>query len=227
MLTISGSNMNTRTNSLQVAIFNRSNDKLKSREVSEFRKKLFVDYLGWNLNCNGHGEVDQFDTEQTLYAALYSDDQLIGSFRAIRSDQPYLAEIVFPALATTRTYPKRTDVWEISRFGVLTEGNSKFASDILYATMFHFALMRRAKALVAVTDLYHERHLTRLGIRTRRYGVPLQYGLDARGRPIFVVGGEIPVDAQDASNLRNLLSNLNGVSLNDQTLVFGRSRIQA
>ena len=146
---------------------------------------------------------------------------------AHETDQSYLAEIVFPALATTRTYPKRADVWEISRFGVLPNGNPKNSSDILYATMFHFALMRRARSLVAVTDLFHERHLSRLGIRTRRYGVPLQYGVDARGRPISIVGGEIPVEAQDASKLRNLLSNLNGVSLNDQTLVFGRSRIQA
>ena len=147
--------MNTRTNSLQVAIFSRANDEVKAQQVSEFRKKLFVDYLGWKLTLDQHGEVDQFDTDQTLYAALYCEKRLIGSFRAIRSDQPYLAETVFPALATTRSYPKRADVWEISRFGVFPDSNAKFASDVLYATMFHFALMRRAKALVAVLSAGH------------------------------------------------------------------------
>ena len=44
---------------------------------------------------------------------------------------------------------------------------------------------------------------------------------------MILVAGEIPVESQDESNLRDLLSTLNGVTINDQTLVFGRASIPA
>jgi len=213
--------------SLQAYLFRGFDDAQMKEAVAQFRKRLFVDCLGWSLAVTGEQEIDEFDLPNTVYAALSADGGLVGSFRAIRADHPYLAERVFPDLATTRPYPKRPDVWEISRFGVMPGPDRRPAADVLYALMFQFALMRRAKALVAITDLFHERQLSHRGIRTRRYGKPKPYGFDRRNRPMTLVAGEIPVEGQDEARLRDLLSTLNGVTINDQTLVFGRTRIQA
>lgn len=213
--------------SLHAYVFRGFDDSDTKEAVGRFRKGLFVDYLGWSLGVVGQQEIDQFDLPNTVYATLSADGHMLGSFRAIRADQPYLAERVFPDLATTRPYPKRPNVWEISRFGVMPGPDGRAVADALYALMFQFALMRRAKALVAITDLFHERQLSRRGIRTRRYGKPKAFGLDSRNRPMILVAGEIPVESQNESNLRDLLSTLNGVTINDQTLVFGRASIPA
>lgn len=212
---------------IKAYVFRGFDDSETKEAVGRFRKQLFVDYLGWSLELSDQQEFDEFDRPNTVYATLSTDGLLLGSFRAIRADQPYLAERVFPDLATTRPYPKHPDIWEISRFGVMPSPEGRAVADALYALMFQFALMRRARALVAITDLFHERQLARRGIRTRRYGKPKAYGLDSRNRPMTLVAGEIPVERQDETNLRNLLATLNGVTINDQTLVFGRTRIPA
>ena len=59
-----------------------------------------------------------------------------------------------------RPYPRRSDYWEISHFGVLREHKTLGLG--LYAIMFSFADMVNARALVAVTDLGHERLLSKI-----------------------------------------------------------------
>lgn len=220
--------MNQINNNTPFAFFFKAEDDQDAfNSVTEFRKALFVDRLGWKLQVSGQHEVDEFDTSAALYAVLADQSQIRGCFRAIRADSDYLAEKIFPNLATLRSYPKQTAYWEISRFGVWPGPEARLNSAMLYALMFQFALIRRAKALVAVTDLFHERYLSQRSIRTRRYGMPQACGTDIRGRPITLVAGEIPIVSQQSEALRNLFATLNGVSINDKALVFGRSRLQA
>ena len=219
--------MHTSTTAPYAQIFKAEDDAEACNQVGEFRKSLFIDHLGWNLKTKEQCEVDQFDTAHALYVKLAIAGKICGTFRAIRCDHRYLAESIFPQLATTRAYPELSNVWEISRFGVWPTSDARHHADILYALMFQFGLMRQARALVAVTDLFHERYLARRGIRTRRYGKPQLCGTDVHGRPLTLVAGEIPVERQDETALRDLLATLNGVTIHDQTLVLGRSRIQA
>lgn len=219
--------MHRGTTAPYAQIFKAEDDAQASIQVGEFRKSLFIDQLGWQLEKIEQREVDQFDTPHALYAKLEIAGKICGTFRAIRCDHHYLSKSIFPQLATTRSYPELTNMWEISRFGVWPHADARHHADMLYALMFQFGLMRQARALVAVTDLYHERYLARRGIRTRRYGKPQLCGTDVKGRPLTLVAGEIPIERQDQTALRDLLSTLNGVTINDQTLVFGRSRVQA
>ena len=82
------------------------------------RKRLFVDHCGWMLSTTGEVERDQFDTWYTEHCLLFCGADLVGGFRAIRTDYPYLTQSIFPQLAVRR-FPNRRNVWEISRFGVL------------------------------------------------------------------------------------------------------------
>jgi N-acyl-L-homoserine lactone synthetase len=196
-------------------------------QVLTFRKRLFVDQLKWNLPTQSLLETDSFDRPDAVYAALYRDGSIIGSFRAIRADQPYLADSVFPELAVTRSYPKSPRCFEISRFGVWPTRSAKRDAAVLYALMFHFALLRRVRSLIAVTDLYHERYLTQRRIRTRRFGPPREYPGTDTSPSFTLVAGEIPIGFQTETDLRSLLSQLNGVTIHDDTLVYGRQSISA
>jgi N-acyl-L-homoserine lactone synthetase len=195
--------------------------------VQRFRTKLFVDELGWQLTLSNGQEKDQFDVETTVHCALLAHDEIVGCFRAIRADRPYLAEVVFKDLAEFCTYPIRPDMWEISRFGVASAVARFATARVLYGLMFRFAQTRNADALVAIADLSHERFLRFMGIRTRRYGRPRVIGVDDAGRPIEVVAGEIPLVEQQGERFQAIMKSIADMEIIDETLVFGRSRISA
>lgn len=212
---------------LSVAIkYFREGDPL-THKFSQFRKRLFVDRLGWQLKVSGDCEFDEFDNGNAIYAVIQDGDRILAGFRAIRSDSPYLARSVFPHLATERPYPVRPDCWEISRFGIDAGGHDPRIARANYSVMFRFALRRQASALIAIADLSYERYLATLGITTQRYGAPAAIGRDARGRILEVVAGEIPLTGQASPRFLSLLSVANTMEINDETLVLGCEAVSA
>jgi N-acyl-L-homoserine lactone synthetase len=195
--------------------------------LQQFRKRLFVDTLGWQLPVSGEIERDQFDNGAAVHCALFVGEILVGGFRAIRTDCDYLAKRVFPQLATTRPYPSSHRKWEISRFGVEPSRRNLELARINYSLMFRFAQTRQATGLVAIADLTYERYLAKLDIRTRRYGPPQVIGSDRFGKPIQVVAGEIPLADQSGPKFNALLRIANQVTIDDQALVLGRTRVSA
>ena len=192
-----------------------------------FRKRLFVDKCGWELPFDELGERDQFDTPHTEHCLLYHEGVLVAGFRAIRTDFPYLAQTVFPQLASLRPFPCTTAAWEISRFGVMTSRNERVVARINYALMFRFAEMRRASSLVAIADLTYERFLSVLGIKTHRYGSPQEIGRNAFGEPLIAVAGEIPLHDQSALRAAYFAEISKNLEITDAAYVLGRSLVSA
>lgn len=197
------------------------------QEIQQFRKSRFVDTLGWPLAADQFGERDDFDVPSTIHCGLFEDNVIVGCFRAVRTDAPYLAATKFPALATEVKYPRTSACWEISRLGVRNDGAGFSRSLYAYAAMFHFALSLNAFSLVAFCDLGHERLLRRLGIKTRRFGEPQLISEDDKGRPIQAVAGEIVIAHQDPKRLALLLAPLNTMEIEDGTALLGRSSLSA
>ena len=193
----------------------------------QFRKSLFIDALHWDLRELEGREKDQFDTASAVYCILHRKGRVIAGFRAIRTDQPYLAQTVFPQLATLAPYPQRRDVWEVSRFGVAPAEAGSPTARHLYSLMFRFAHLCHVTALVALADLRYERFLTQLGIRTRRYGPPQSVGLDEAGQPLMLVAGDIPIANQRGWRFENLVILADEMEIDDETLVLGSDRLSA
>ena len=193
----------------------------------KFRYDLFVQTLGWKLDVTGNREIDQFDHDYAEYCVVSENDSIIAGFRAIRSDHNYLAAEIFPHLATTKPYPRRADVWEISRFGIAPHLASTDLAKINYSLMMRFAQHRNATALVALADLVYERYLRTLGISTRRYEPPQVIGTDRSGRKLRCVAGEIPLLDQAPGKLESLIGYTEQMELEDATLVLGRRAISA
>ncbi|WGD29870.1 acyl-homoserine-lactone synthase [Ancylobacter sp. WKF20] len=188
---------------------------------SRFRHFYFVEQLGWPLQTDDGYERDEFDGGEAVYCVLFEENEVIGGFRALPTERPYLGLTVFPQLATLASYPRRPDAWEVTRLG----GTRHQA--LTYGLMFHFARQQRARALVAVVDTAHERLLRRLGIRTRRYGPPQQIGVTIHGRSIEAVAGEIPIGDQDPDVLDRFLICNHTVDIADATLVLRSASIPA
>lgn len=217
--------MGTQEPRLVAKICNVQSNSALVAEFQDFRRRLFVDTLQWNLAVFGNLEIDQFDGGTATYCAIYANDALISGFRAIRCDHDYLALSVFPQLATEHPYPREPDVWEISRLGVHPPDVN--IAGVTYAVMLHLAKMRGAKALVALVDLCHERLLRQIGIKTRRYGSPQVIGLDQKGRQLKAVAGEIPIQEQGGEAFKALMDLLQTVEIIDETLVLGSGAVQA
>lgn len=197
------------------------------KQMLKFRKTLFIDQLGWDLEVSNDEESDEFDNEDTTYCVLRRKGVVVGGFRALRTDTPYLAQCVFPHLAVEGALPNQSDVWEISRFGVTPRLAPGRLSLLNYAALFQFAKSRHAKALVALVDVSHERHLSRLGIRTRRYGIPTPIGQDAKGQVIHGVVGEIPLHGQNPDKIEKILKLVETMEMKDDAFIFGCERISA
>jgi len=219
--------MNTRIRRVRAVFCQAADEPAVVTSLQLFRKRLFVDHLGWALHTRDGREIDEFDRPDTRYCALYADDLLVGGFRAIRTDQQYVAQSVFPQLATIREYPRRRDVWEISRFGILPDRASEQLARFNYGLMFQFGQARQASALVAVADLVYERYLRAIGIRTRRYGPPQVVGTDRFGRDLVCVAGEIPLGDQRGHRVAALLALANSIEVYDATLVRRSTAISA
>jgi N-acyl-L-homoserine lactone synthetase len=201
-------------------------DPAHVQAMFRLRKRLFVDHCGWMLATIGDFERDQFDTWYTEHCLLFSGSDLVGGFRAIRTDYPYLTQSVFPQLAVRR-FPNRRNVWEISRFGVLPAAAEARSAQLNYALMFRFAELRDAEALVAMADLGYERFLQRMNIRTRRFGPPQVIGADRSGLPLTALAGEIPINQADNPGLGKFLDLGRQLEISDATHVLGRSSIPA
>ena len=212
-------------NPVLATLFQREDNQELTGALDRLRKVLFIDERGWKLPSRSGAETDQFDGPDATYCALTVAGRVVGGFRAIRCDRPYLGVTLFPQLATTRSYPLRSDYWEISRFGVLRDHKNLGVG--LYAIMFGFADIMRAKALVAVTDLGHERLLSKIGVRTRRYGPPMLLRPDQSERPLQVVAGDIPIAQQKPETVRLLRSCAEEIEIRNETLVQRPVRISA
>ena len=197
------------------------------QSAMKFRARLFYEQYGWDLKVKNGVERDQFDRDFALHTTLMCGDEIVGYFRAIQTTHPYLAETIFPDLAVTQSFPKRSDRWEISRFGVWPSGQQRKMSLLLYSLMFRVGMELGAKGLIAITDVYHERVLSLLGIRTRRYGPPRQIAHDRKGRAITVVAGEIPLVAQSDKTLNSMLANVKHMEIDYATQILRPERISA
>lgn len=206
---------------VRAVIFTADDDPASFCAFSRFRHFYFVERLGWQLDVKEGLETDAFDSDAAIYCIVLDQGQIIGGWRALPTEAPYLAQTAFPQLATLGTYPRRPDVWEMTRLGATRH------QALIYGLMFRFALQKRAHSLVAVVDTAHERLLRRHGIRTRRYGAPQHIGVTTRGRAIEAIAGEIPLADQDPRVIDRFLAGTRLAEISDETLVLRSAGISA
>ena len=69
------------------------------QDIASYRYKVFVEKLGWPLDCPDQLELDEFDRDDTLYLAAKDETgAIVGTARLLPTTRPYLLSEVFPDL---------------------------------------------------------------------------------------------------------------------------------
>lgn len=89
-------------------------------KFKSYRYRVFVEYLGWELNCPNNEELDQFDKVDTAYVVAQDrESNIIGCARLLPTTQPYLLGEIFPQLLNGMPIPCSPEIWELSRFSAV------------------------------------------------------------------------------------------------------------
>lgn len=112
------------------------------RKFYEFRRKMFVERMGWKLDDFEEMEFEQYDGFETTYAVAHVDGEVLGGGRLRRTDQrngiySYMIRDavlgLLPSLPTNLLYreaPVDQVTWELTRFA--TDGKGRVAEALLY-----------------------------------------------------------------------------------------------
>jgi acyl homoserine lactone synthase len=153
------------------------------RDIHVLRAKVFRDRMGWEVPVLGGMEIDGYDALEPHYMVIRDDaNKVCGCWRMMPTDGPYMLKDTFPQLLNGAAAPEDEHVWELSRFAIETEGDSKFGfAERAIAAMrgiVTFADEHGISKYVTVTTTAVERLLRHTGVETTRMGPPQQIGVE-------------------------------------------------
>jgi len=161
--------------------------EFKSRDLWEMhtlRAKVFKDRLGWEVPIMSGMEIDGYDALEPLYMMIREPGggALRGCWRILPTQGPYMLKDSFSQLLHGQDAPEHARIWELSRFAIETEGNPRFGfSEITMESIGEIISYGHHAGIdqyVTVTTTAIERLLRRAGVLTRRFGEPVQIGVE-------------------------------------------------
>lgn len=161
--------------------------EFKSRDLWEMhtlRARVFKDRLGWEVPVLSGMEIDGYDALDPMYMLIREPGggALRGCWRLLPTEGPYMLKDSFPQLLHGLPAPSDARIWELSRFAINTDGQSRFGFSEITMESIGEIVSHGAHAgidqYVTVTTVAIERMLRRAGVVTRRIGAPLQIGVE-------------------------------------------------
>ncbi len=179
------------------------------RAVAQYRHKIFIERLGWQLPVKDGLERDQFDRPDTIYVVARNETgSICGCARLLPTIKPYLLGEVFPQLMNGLPVPSSHEIWELSRFAAADVSDSTISpqgasqqSQNLLAAAVATAAAQGATRLITVSPLGVERLLHRMGVHAHRAGPPIFVD----GKPIFACWIEIDAQTRNALGINEVV----------------------
>jgi acyl homoserine lactone synthase len=151
-------------------------------QMGQYRREVFINRLGWELNIINGMELDEFDGPDAVYVCSQDDEGNVnGVARLLPTTGPYLMEKVFPQLWGGNKLPHDPQIWELSRFamvdtaktaGVLPHQASAATASALLCQVIHAANANGANSLITVSPVGVERLLRVNRFNVQRAGTP-------------------------------------------------------
>ncbi len=173
--------------------------------IAQYRHRIFIERLGWQLPVENGMERDQFDRPDTLYIiARDASGAICGCARLLPTTRPYLLGEIFPNLLAGAAVPRDKHTWELSRFAAASiDATAETATDAarntraLLAASIKSASEQGAHRLITVSPLGVERLLNRMGVHAHRAGPPAMVD----GKPVFACWIEIDEQTRSALHI--------------------------
>jgi acyl homoserine lactone synthase len=151
--------------------------------MHELRFAVFRERLKWDVRCEERSEIDHFDALDPTYMLVKDDAGCVcACWRLLPTSGPTMLQDIFPQLLGGEACPRDPQVWELSRFAM---GRHEAAANrfcdtaiLMMEVLMEFALARGITCFVTVTTVAIERLLKGAGVPMRRYGVPVQVGVE-------------------------------------------------
>ena len=147
-------------------------------EMHQDRKRVFVDQLGWKLCAPGSWlEVDQFDTEYTVYliACAADDERHLASVRLNPTTRPHMLDTIFTHLCDDGPIVA-ADAWESSRFTIAPIGlrGTEVMRLSQYLALAHteFALLNGIQRYTMIGEVHRVATVVSMGWRVRPLCLP-------------------------------------------------------
>lgn len=170
---------------MQIQIAARKDFKsLDLWEMHKLRAKVFKDRLGWEVPVLSGMEIDGYDALDPFYMMIREPgaNTLRGCWRLLPTEGPYMLKDSFAELLHGEQAPHNAHIWELSRFAIETDCDSRYkVSQITmesFAAMTEYGRRNGIDRFVTVTTTSLERLVTRAGFVTERLGPPVQIGIE-------------------------------------------------
>jgi acyl homoserine lactone synthase len=153
-------------------------------EMHKLRAKVFKDRLGWEVPVLSGMEIDGYDALDPYYMMIREPgaNTLRGCWRLLPTEGPYMLKDSFAELLHGEQAPRNAHIWELSRFAIETDCDSRYkVSQITmesFAAMTEYGRRNGIDRFVTVTTTSLERLVTRAGFVTERLGPPVQIGIE-------------------------------------------------
>lgn len=147
------------------------------RTMHEDRKRVFIDTLKWELECNGSQECDQFDDDGAIYlAGKDRQGSHRVSVRLLETERPHILGSLFPYLCD-EGIPRGPNVREITRY--IASPRAKASERLLARNMMARALVEYGRLngislYTAVCDIAFLSQILAAGWRCDPLGLPRQ-----------------------------------------------------
>ncbi|MFL6710692.1 MAG: acyl-homoserine-lactone synthase [Massilia sp.] len=153
-------------------------------EMHKLRAKVFKDRLGWEVPVLSGMEIDGYDALDPYYMMIREPGKgtLRGCWRLLPTEGPYMLKDSFAELLHGAPAPEHERIWELSRFAIETDCDSRFGlSQITMESFSEMVLYGRAHGIdryITVTTTSLERLVRRAGVAIERLGPPVQIGIE-------------------------------------------------
>ena len=149
----------------------------------KLRAKVFKERMGWDVAILSGMEIDGYDAIDPYYMIIRDTDNAVrGCWRMLPTEGPYMLKDTFPELLHGHPVPQRSNVWELSRFAIETDGPKGFGfAELALNSMREIVSFGDRMGIdhyVTVTTPAIERLLKRAGIEITRYGPPIRIGVE-------------------------------------------------
>ena len=146
-------------------------------KMYRLRHRVFREKLHWNVSGINGEETDEYDTLNPHYMVALENGEATACWRLLPTQGPYMLRDTFGELLRGESLPEADDIWELSRFAVLSPAQ-KYNGQIHLSTvafemfdkLIRFADERGISRYVTVVSTSVERLMRSNGITLTRFG---------------------------------------------------------